>query len=45
MKRAARRSIIDNTLILASRFILVSLVFWGFLLYTQNEWAMVKWPW
>jgi hypothetical protein len=28
-----------------SRVIFVGLVFWGFVLYMENEWVMVKWPW
>jgi hypothetical protein len=32
--------IIVWTLVMMSRVILVGLIFWGFMLYTRNEWAM-----
>jgi len=28
-----------------SRTIFAGLVLWAFMLYMQNEWVMVKWPW
>lgn len=34
------RKILGGTLTLAARIILVGLLFWGFMLYTRNEWMM-----
>lgn len=34
------RKILGGTLTLAVRWIFLGLVFWGFMLYTRNEWMM-----
>jgi len=47
MKVGSRRrlKIMGATMTLATRVIFVGLIAWGFFLYTQNEWVMIKWPW
>ncbi len=34
------RKILGGTLTLATGWIFLGLVFWGFMLYTRNEWMM-----
>lgn len=47
MKRGRRRRIriIDVFVVLATRVIFLGLILWGFALYLENEWIIVRWPW
>ena len=47
MKRGTRRRIrvVDVVAVLMTRVAFAGLMAWAFLLYMQNEWGMVKWPW
>lgn len=45
MKHKSEWSILAGLATWWTRVIFLGLVFWGFVLYMENEWVMIQWPW